>query len=122
MGTKEKVKYDKLLESKKKLKTLEQEYKQNEQIYKDLQERNRKIEHELIGLRNKIRQLEVPSKSDGLLITDHAVLRYIERKYSMPIEDVKKEIRDLLDSYNLGDSDNIGGFVIRGNSVLTYTS
>jgi len=121
MGRIEKEKYEKLLDSKKKLKNLEQELKQNDQICRDLQVRNRKVSSDIRNLSNIIAQNESTLKKEWQ-ITDHAVLRYIERKYQLPIEDVKKEISEMIKNYGLGDTDNFMGFVLRGNTVITYKS
>lgn len=120
MSTTEKNKNEKLLKAKKKLKSFEQEFKQNEQIWKDLEERNRKIRSEIKQLNNTINLLE-SNIQQNLHVTDHAVLRYIERKYKLPIENIKNEILDQLKLHNvLGETENFMGFVIRNNSVITY--
>ena len=121
MGKFEKDRTEKLIELKKKLKSIEQEYKQNDQIWKDLEDRNKKLNIEIRTLSNTVYQLETTIEKEDLVVTDHAVLRYIERKYKLPIEDTRKEILDLLKSYDvLGKTEKFKGFVIRGNSVITY--
>lgn len=123
MSRLDKERTDKLLEYKKVLHSCEVEVKQNEQIRKDLETRNRELLNKIKQIANSISQLEKENKD--LVITDHAILRYMERKFKMPIEDVKKEILVIINSCDraklgIGDSSNCLGFVIRGNSVITY--
>ena len=111
---------DELAAIQKKLKTLEQEYTQNDQIHRDLYARNRVVGEEIKSLKYQLARMA--KLSEGWHITDHALLRYIERKYNLPVSEVKKEILGVLKNYNLGDSDNCMGFVVRGNAVITYRS
>jgi len=123
MGRLDRERTDKLIDNKKLLHSCETELRQNEEIRKDLETRNKELLSKIKQLTNSIIQLEKESK--GLVITDHAILRYMERKFKMPIEDVKKEILLIINScgrekLGIGDSSNCLGFVIRGNSVITY--
>lgn len=123
MAKQDKERTEKLIEYRKLLRSYETELKQNEGIRRDLEQRNKELVGKIKHLSNTISQLEQENKE--LVITDHAILRYIERKFKMPIEDVKKEILTIISSCDvaklgIGDSNNCLGFVIRGNSVITY--
>lgn len=113
-----KVKEKELTVAHKKLKNLETEYTQNSQINKDLADRNRTLNDEIRKLKTQISQME--RQTEGWHITDHALLRYIERKYKLPVDKIRQEILTTLKDYNWGDTDNCMGFVVRGNSIITY--
>jgi len=104
----------------KRLKTLEKEYGQNAQIGQDIYTRNKVLLEEIKTAKGQIARME--KMTAGWHITDHALLRYIERKYKLPIDAVKKEILEIVKDYNLGDSDNCMGFVVKGNAIVTYRS
>jgi len=123
MGRLDKERSEKLLEYKKVLRSCETELRQNETIRKDLEVRNKELLTKIKQLSNSVSQLERDSKD--LVVTDHAILRYMERKFKMPVEDVKKEILGIVNSCDraklgIGDSSNCLGFVIRGNAIITY--
>jgi chromosome segregation ATPase len=110
---------ERLFQMKKKLRTLETELKENKQISEDYLKRNKELQTEIKNISNTITQLEnkIPKE---VQLTDHAVLRYIERKYSYPVEKIRQEISNLLHDCDFFGETKFMGFVIRNNSVVTY--
>lgn len=100
----------------KELKILEREMADSDQIVADMQARRRTLEKKVSSLRNTI----ATTKPKNIVVTDHAVLRYLEREHGIGVEEVREEIME-----RLRGAENIGilqfqGFVIRGNHVVTY--
>lgn len=120
MSKRTKDRTQKILEYEKLIHTYTQELKQNTQIKKDLESRNNELSGKIKQLSNTISQLKNNNKE--LNLTDHAILRYVERKYNTPIDEIKEEILKILNCYDsaIGDTDNWFGFVIKNNSVVTY--
>lgn len=111
---------------------------------KHLQTRKAKLEAELIQLNKNLKlaneeyckcknqlksihyQISNFVKSDELIVTEHAVLRFIERKYKLDIKEIEKQIiNDKVKSqilvlgngkYPIGEGLKI---VVKNNSVVT---
>jgi hypothetical protein len=95
---------------------LERELKDSDQITRDMLERRQTILRELASLRNAL-QTFIPKE---LTVSDHAVLRYAERHYKFPIDKIRGEIHARLKTAkNVGEI-TFMGFVIKGNTVVTY--
>jgi predicted nuclease with TOPRIM domain len=110
---------ERLLQMKKKLKSLENELKENKQISEDFLKRNKELQAEIKNISNTITQLEnkIPKE---MQLTDHAILRYIERKHLFPVEDIRQEISELLLDCEVYGETKFMGFVISNNTVVTY--
>lgn len=107
---------ERILEVEKQIKALENELRDSDQIVKDMQARRGDILKKLSSLKNTLFNL----KPKNLVVSDHVVLRYLERHYDIPIEAVKKEINDKMASAkNMGDL-RFDGFIVKGNVVVSY--
>lgn len=107
---------DKKTETEKKIKELERELKDSTQILNDMQVRKVQAEKELRNLKNYLNNLT----PKVLEVSDHAVLRYAERHYSFPFEKIKKEVQEILKGAGTMHNLRYSGFVIKGNTVITY--
>lgn len=68
-------------------------------------------------LENDLRQMKPPD----LIVTDHAVLRYLERAHYINVEEVRSEMKSMLGgAVHLGGDMRVSGFVIKNNTVITY--
>ncbi len=68
------------------------------------------------AIQNQLEQM----KPRDLQISDHVVLRYMEREHGIDVEGVREMLKEMLKgAANLGDL-KVQGFVIRGNTVVTY--
>lgn len=110
-------KAEKQAELEKRLRELEREHKDTDQVMSEMGVRRKKVEIEIKQIRNQLSQL----KPKVVGVTDHALLRYIERRHGIDVAKYKKEILD-----QIGTSADLGtitafGFVIKDNNVVTYT-
>lgn len=115
MARKYQKKQEKIEEVQNKIKVLERELSENEQISGDLAKRKKILQSNLVKQKHTLDQL-IPKE---LKISDHAILRYLERKKKLDIEKIKEEIKNELEGLNLKDV-NAYGFVVRNNVVATY--
>lgn len=73
----------------------------------------------------RIKQSIEKAKNEGLVITEHSVLRLLERVYGIPVEDATRQLREKVEPY-LKVSSN-GKFpvgegcyaVVKNNTVIT---
>ena len=107
---------EKIVETQKKIATLERELIDTSQIVDDLIKRKRLVEKELQVLKNTLSNL-VPK---NLIVSDHSVLRYAERHYSFPFDRIKAEIEEKLKGCTSLQNLQYNGFIVRGNTVVTY--
>lgn len=105
-------------EIEKELKALTRQLTDTAQILSDLQKQKSDIERKKKQLESQLSQLRKPDK---LQISEHAILRYAERHYDLPVEKIRKEIFELMDGAQDLQLLKFRGFVVKGNTVVTYT-
>jgi hypothetical protein len=99
----------------KKLKTLQRELIDNEQITKDMQSHNSTLRTKISRIKSSLDQM-VPKE---LRLTDHAILRYMQRAQNIDVDGVREEIEKMFENTYISNG-NIRGFVIRNNTIVTY--
>ena len=104
-------------EIEKELRSLRREYEDTGQIVKDLQDKRQDTHDKIRALEREQSKL---CEADSLQISDHAILRYAERHYGLDVEDLKKEMRTKLKGASELKTLRFEGFVVKGNSVVTY--
>jgi hypothetical protein len=105
-------------EMQKELRSYERELLDNEEVIRQMQGRQTALRKWVHSLKSRIEQFLVPSKTLG--ISDHALIRYLERRHGIDMEEVKEEMRKEMDgAQNLGGI-KYKGFVVQGNTVVTY--
>lgn len=73
------------------------------------------LERERLKLFKTINKIK---PNEPVKVSDHAVVRYLERKYNMDVDDVREEIRSY---FITGVDDGIyGPWVVKENTVVTY--
>jgi rRNA-processing protein FCF1 len=119
MASVDKQRNEKLDALKKDLKRVENELRDNRQITDEMLKRQRILNSESYTIKNSISQLEQQQKD--IVVSDHAVLRYLQRKRGIPVEETRSEIASMFKNLDptLGEL-TVSGFVIKGNSVITY--
>lgn len=112
--------YERLKTYQKKLKGLETELKDTNQILSDLDARRKQLWIEVEQTKSAIRALEMKAPKETV-ISEHAVLRYLERKLGMNIDEVRSEIKNQVQGFDptLGEA-KVSGFVIKNNTIVTY--
>lgn len=104
-------------EVEKELKPLKRELTETDQIMRDMQTRRNVVAKKVQQLENQLKQLMKPK---DLVVSDHALLRYMERRQGIAVEEVRQEIREaLIGATDLG-SLKFKGFVVQGHTVVTY--
>jgi len=107
---------ERIAEKEKELKALEREEKDTKDIVSGLQQRLSTIARKINDLRNALRDM----KPKNLQVSDHVVLRYLERNHGINVDGVRKEIKEMLEgAEHFGDL-KVGGFIVKGNTVVTY--
>lgn len=101
----------------KELKSLEGELSTNEQIVNDMQNRKSTLKNKINKLKNSLEHVKPPP---SIHISDHALLRYMERHQNIDVEGVRQHIRELLAGSESVVSFKFLGFVVKGNTVITY--
>lgn len=86
--------------------------------------RNDKERARLTAERTSLEQL-IAARRDKVIVSDHAVIRYLERRHGFDFEDVRDEIVTpaLIAAVNVGAAGikvDGGTFKIRGRTVVTY--
>lgn len=81
-----------------------------------LQERRAVVDRQARALANQLDQL----KPKELQITDHVVLRYMEREQGIDVEGVRAMLKERLQGAENMGALKVQGFVIKGNAVITY--
>ncbi len=110
----------KVLELERQHKGLTRELTDNKQIVDDMVKRQRALTGELSNIENQIRQLR-NSMPENIEVTNHAILRFAQRRYGLDVEGMKREITDLVKGAELGLNEiRFNGFVIKNNAVITY--
>jgi regulator of replication initiation timing len=110
------MKSERILEIEQKIRQLEREQTDSDQIMQSMQERARVIQKELRRLRSHLSHL----KPNKLVVSEHAVLRYAERFHAIPVEDIRKEIEEKLKGAKDLQELHFQGFVVKNNTVITY--
>lgn len=113
-------KQNKILELEKRLKTLTGEMTSNKQIVDDLFKRQRELSGFVKEIEDQLYRLRM-SMPENLTVTNHAMLRYAERRYGFQVAKVEQEIKDMCKGAEMGlDEVRFNGFVIKNNAVITY--
>lgn len=116
-----------LEKSKKELITAKANLQESKEKVKQSQQLVSAIESSISATHAEIKKLEKTEiKCNKLLVTEHAILRFIERVYNINIEDVKSKI--LVDSvlknhksFGAGKFPHPNGqVVVRDNTVVTF--
>ena len=105
-------------EIEKELKALNRQLTDTSQILSDLQKQKSEIEKKKRQLESQLSQLRKPA---ALQVSDHAVLRYAERHYDLPVEKIREEIFKKMDGAQDLNLLKFRGFIVKGNTVVTYT-
>ena len=113
-------KQNKILELEKRLKTLTGEASSNKQIMDDMYKRQRELDGFIKDIEGQIFKLRM-SMPENLVVTNHVLLRYAERRYGFQVAKVEQEIKDMCKGAEMGlDEVRFNGFVIKNNAVITY--
>ena len=102
-------------ESKSELARLERELKDNAETVQAMIDRQDFLNKEINRHKNRIRDLTPKT----LEVSDHAVLRYIERHVGINVDRIRDNIASTLSQWN-GVNGDFGGFRIQNNKVVTY--
>lgn len=109
--------HERAKEIEKRIKELEREVANADQIMTDLGMQRKKADIELKQARNHLDQ--ITPKEIG--ISDHALLRYLERHLNINVEaarfDMMEKVKCLKD---FGSTVTVGSFVVKNNVVVTY--
>lgn len=108
--------HEKVTELEKQLKQLEREHKDTEQIMSDMGVRRKKVEIEIKQIRNQLSSMT--PKEVG--ITDHALLRYLERHCGINVEAARFDMMEKVKACKDMGAITVLGFVVKNNSVVTY--
>lgn len=107
-----------------KKKTLEKELSSNKETIAEEQRKGQKLLKELREIEDELEMLE--RKKGKVAVTDHAVVRYLERVAGVDIDAVKREIQELVPSRKgLEGIDTLNVFkgpiklVVKDNIVVT---
>lgn len=111
-----KSKGDKIKELEKELSALERKILDCDQVVSDMLTQKKKDVSRAAAIKNQISNL----KPKELTVSEHALLRYIERKYNMSLAELKKEILSQVQGLGEFGTVKAHGFVIKGNVVATY--
>lgn len=106
---------DRILELEKNIKHLERKIQDADQIMKDLAKQIKTDSMKLADLKNTLNQL-IPGE---VTISDHAVLRYLERHVKINVEAYRDEIKNIVGSSNISEL-KFRGFTLKNNTVVTY--
>lgn len=109
-------KSDRISEAEKSLKRMRTEYADTGQIMNDLGQKRIQLEKNIKSVENQLASLRPPN----LTVSDHAVLRYAQRRYDFPFDKVKSEIEAMLKGANDLGTLKVQGFVVKNNVVTTY--
>jgi ATP-dependent Clp protease ATP-binding subunit ClpA len=108
--------HERLAEVQKQIAALRRELKENQEISDGLAARRRAIDADLKQLENTAAQL-APVE---LTVTDHAVVRYLERHCGFDVRRLRQEIADLLQGFADANDAEVCGFKIKGKTVVTF--
>lgn len=108
---------EKIKELEKELSGLERRISDSIETVRAMQEQSKKDSIRVAAIKNQLKSI-VPKE---LVVSDHAVLRYLERKFNISISDIKKEILSQCSGLEQLGSVKAQGFVIRDNVVVTYS-
>jgi hemerythrin-like domain-containing protein len=95
---------------------LMRELKENREIVREMVQRDRWLEREIKAVKSHIANL-VPR---AIEVTDHAVLRYAERRAGLNLNQIREEIARLVAGCEDMGEVKINGFVVKNNTVVTY--
>ncbi len=108
-----------------KLKELQKTLPEKEAEFNASQSQTAAKQKQLQELRNTILNLqkELTTKNSSIGVSDHAVLRYLERKFNLDIESIRAEILTptILDAINMGaNSVKVNGMTFKvSNKTIT---
>jgi septal ring factor EnvC (AmiA/AmiB activator) len=103
-------------EVEKNLKALRRELTDNEQITAEMSQRRNTLKQKIQKLENQLEQLK-PKK---IRISDHALLRYMERHQGIAVEEVRQHMLNELKGAEEIGLHKYAGFVLQGGTVVTY--
>ncbi len=103
-------------EAERKLKALNREIEDSEGIERELVSRIGALKKEREQVKNKLATLS----PDQVKVSDHAVLRFIERHYGLDFEAERKKIQTAASAMKLGPNFRGAGVVVCNNTVVTY--
>lgn len=81
------------------------------------------LKADISALDKKIKAAESRLKArpaKNLQVTDHAVLRYIERKHGFNVSEIRKQITEKLRGAEKLGAVEAMGFVVKGGAVITF--
>lgn len=110
----------KVSELEKKLRGLNREHTDNKAMVEQMVARQRTVYADIVQVDNQIRLLKT-QMPESMVVSNHALLRYAERRYSLPLDNLEKEILSMVRGAEMGaDEVHYKGFVIKNNTVITY--
>lgn len=114
---------DRIRDLERRIREAEIEERDSNQIAQDLNKQIQQLNKKSSDARNTLRQLRkelsnlIPQEVE---VSDHAVLRYLERHYGVDIEGARREIKQRFSgAENLGEL-QVQGFIVKNNVVTTY--
>lgn len=116
---KDKTQNDMANVTKKEIEKLEKQIEETDEIIEGLEAQQEKNRKRLKVLKETLKNIEGPERC--VRVSDHALLRYLERNKGIDVEAVRREIRDQLIEIEITDVDmKYNGFIIRNNTAVTY--
>lgn len=107
---------ERLAEKEKRLKALRREVEDLQETISTLQKQQENAVKEVKSLENDLAQM----KSDKIWVSDHAILRYLERAHYIDVGAVRQEMLSMIYGAKAFGSFKFAGFVVRNNTVVTY--
>src|SRR5271167_3613278 len=98
-------------EVEKNLKALRRELADTDQILADMKQRRNTVNQKVQKLENQLEQL----KAKPLRVSDHALLRYMERHHGIDVEEVRRHILEELRGAEEIGLHKYAGFVLQGH-------
>lgn len=109
-------KYQRRQATEKELASIQRELRENNEIVQGLAARKKILLSQESQLKNTLKQL-IPT---SFTVSDHAVLRYIDRHCGFDVEKLRQEICSLVISFaDLGEMER-NGFRIKDQTVVTF--
>lgn len=106
-----------LTDLEKELSGLENRLRETNEVVTAMLAEKRKFELKVLALKNTISNIR---NRTVMRVSDHALLRYAERKYGWDVEALRAEIMTTLSNLPPVGSADMFGFVIKDGTVITY--
>lgn len=103
-------------EAEKELKALRRELADTDPVLQQMNQRRNWVTQKIKKLENQLEQL----KPKELKVSDHALLRYMERHQGIAVEEVRQHIQNELKGALEIGLHKYAGFVLQGHTVVTY--